>query len=183
MGNEGGLDGVPAEGADAELQHGEALGGVAELEVPDVGAVELEGVPPRGAGDAAHLQVDPHERGVAHPRPQLLQRLRQVPPRHLLHRHPGDVAVPGFIPAAAGGRWGGGGDEAGEEAGEEGFGRRRAEEGGEAAAALHGHRRWSGEAAVGWHLGSIWLPCQKMAENAVNVRVEWPVCEFVIERA
>lgn len=106
VGDEGGLGGVPAEGADAELQGGEALRGVAELEVADVGAVELEGVPPRRARDAAHLQVEPHEVRVAHPRAQLLQRLRQVPPRHLLHGHPAAAGPGGSIGGDARGRRG-----------------------------------------------------------------------------
>lgn len=88
VGDEGGFGGVPSEGADAELQGGEPLRRVAELEVPHVVAVELEGVPPGSTRDAAHLQVKPHERGLPHALPQLLQRLRQVPPRHLLHGHP-----------------------------------------------------------------------------------------------
>jgi len=96
MGDEGGLGGVPSEGANAELQGGEPLRGVAELEVPHVVAVELEGVPPGRARDAAHLQVEPHERGLPHAPPQLIQGLRQVPPRHLLHRHPAAAIAAAF---------------------------------------------------------------------------------------
>lgn len=93
VGDECGLGRVPSEGADAELQGSEPLSGVAELEVVHVGAVELEGVPPRSTGDAAHLQVNPHERGLPHTDPELLQGLRQVSPRHLLHRYPATSIV------------------------------------------------------------------------------------------
>lgn len=86
MGAEGGGGGVPAEGADAELDDGEAAGGVPELEVADVGAVELEGVPPGRGRHARHLQIHRHEVRFPHPRPEPFQSLREVPPRHLLHR-------------------------------------------------------------------------------------------------
>lgn len=63
MSNEGSLGRVPAKGANAELKHGELLRRVLDLEVADVGAVELQGVPPRRAGDSGHLEVDGHEVG------------------------------------------------------------------------------------------------------------------------
>ena len=135
MGDEGGLGGVPSEGANAELQGGEPLRGVAELEVPHVVAVELEGVPPGRARDAAHLQVEPHERGLPHAPPQLIQGLRQVPPRHLLHRHSAAAIAAAFRRRRGG-----------ERAEEQGPWRRRGEEAAEAA--LHGRRRWRKMAAA-----------------------------------
>jgi hypothetical protein len=139
VGDECGLGGVPSEGADAELQGSESLHGVAELEVAHVGAAELEGVPPRRAGDAAHLQVDPHERGLPHAHPQFLQGLHQVPPRHLLDRHLAAAIAICATASAARGRRGGqrpGGSDSGLQRwrpdGEEEV----------AEAALHGRRRW-----------------------------------------
>lgn len=80
---------IPAEGADAELQDGELLGGVLDLEVAHVGAVELQGLAPGRAGDAAHLQVDGHE--VRRPQVllQLSQRRLEVRLRHVLQRKRG----------------------------------------------------------------------------------------------
>lgn len=69
--DEGELGRVPAKRTDAELNDGELLGGVLNLEVADVGAIELEGLAPGGAGDAAHLQVDGDEVRRRHVAPEL----------------------------------------------------------------------------------------------------------------
>lgn len=63
MSNEGVLGRVPAKGTDTELNDGELLGGVFDLEVAHIGAVELEGIAPRRAGDACHFEVDGDEIG------------------------------------------------------------------------------------------------------------------------
>lgn len=52
---------VPSEGADAELNDGELLSRVLDLEVTHIRAVELERIAPRRAGHAGHLEVDGHE--------------------------------------------------------------------------------------------------------------------------
>lgn len=89
MSDEGVGGRVPAEGADAELQDGKFLGGVLDLEVAHVGAVELQGLAPRRAGNAAHLQVDGHEVRRPHVQPQFAQRRLEVRPRHVLQRKGG----------------------------------------------------------------------------------------------
>ena len=61
MSDEGLLRAVPSERTDAELDDGELFGGVFGLEVANVEAVALQGLSPRGAGDAGHLEVDRHE--------------------------------------------------------------------------------------------------------------------------
>ena len=65
MSNEGFSLRVPTEGGNAELNDGELFGGIFDLEVPNIGAVELEGFPPGGCGNAGHLQIDGYEIGGA----------------------------------------------------------------------------------------------------------------------
>lgn len=89
MSNKGVGGRVPAEGADAELQDGELLGGVLDLQVAHVGAVELQGLAPGRAGHAAHLQVDGHEVRRPHVPPQLAKRRLEVRLRHVLQRKGG----------------------------------------------------------------------------------------------
>lgn len=100
MGDEGTLGPVPPKGADPELHHGELLRRILHLEVPDVGAVELKRVPPRGARDAGHLEIDGDKVRLSDPDPEVLQRWFEVGLRHLLHGH------------ASRGSGGGGGGEA-----------------------------------------------------------------------
>lgn len=80
---------IPAERADAELDDGELLGGVLDLEVVHIGAVELKGLAPRCAGNACHLQVDGHEVGGSHKASQLDQGRLEVRLRHMLEREGG----------------------------------------------------------------------------------------------
>lgn len=59
--NERMLRGVPAEGTDTELDDGELINGIFDLEVANIGAVELEGLPPWSAGDSGHFEVNGDE--------------------------------------------------------------------------------------------------------------------------
>ena len=74
----------PSEGTDAELDDGELVRGVPDLQVPYIGPVELERLPPRGAGDAGHLEVDGHEVGGTDMVPELRQRGFEVGGGHRL---------------------------------------------------------------------------------------------------
>lgn len=56
------------------MNDGEPGGGVSDLEVADVGAIELEGLAPGGAGDAGHLEVDGDEVRGADVAPEIHQR-------------------------------------------------------------------------------------------------------------
>lgn len=59
--NEQLLRGIPAEGADTELDDGELLCRILDLEVANIGAVKLEGLSPRGTGDSSHFKVNGDE--------------------------------------------------------------------------------------------------------------------------
>lgn len=80
---------VPSEGANAELNDGEFLGGVFDLQIQDIGAVKLERLAPGRAGDPRHLQVYGDEVGFSHVPPQLSQRGLEIRLRHILERHVG----------------------------------------------------------------------------------------------
>lgn len=78
MRNEGVVGGIPTEGANAELNDGELGGGVTDLQVPHVGAVERQGLAPRSARHAGHLEVDGHEVRTPDVVPELRQRRFEV---------------------------------------------------------------------------------------------------------
>lgn len=78
MRNEGVVGGIPTEGANAELNDGELGGGVSDLQVPHVGAVELQQLAPRSARHAGHLEVDGHEVRTPDVVPELRQRRFEV---------------------------------------------------------------------------------------------------------
>lgn len=78
MRNEGVVGGIPTEGANAELNDGELGGGVSDLQVPHVGAVELKQLAPRSARHAGHLEVDGHEVRTPDVVPELRQRRFEV---------------------------------------------------------------------------------------------------------
>lgn len=78
MRNEGVVGGIPTEGANAELNDGELGGGVTDLQVPHVGAVERQGLAPRSARHAGHLEVDGHEVRRPDMAPELRQRRFEV---------------------------------------------------------------------------------------------------------
>lgn len=80
---------VPSEGANAELNDGEFLGGVFDLQILDIGAVKLERLAPGRAGDPRHLQVYGDEVGFPHVAPQLSQRGLEIRLGHILQRHVG----------------------------------------------------------------------------------------------
>lgn len=86
MSDEAELLRIPAEGTHAELDDGELLGRILDLQVPDVVAVELERLPPRGARDPGHLEVDRHEVRRRDMVPQGLERGLEVGPGHVLER-------------------------------------------------------------------------------------------------
>lgn len=75
---------IPAEGTHAELDYGELLGRVLDLQVPDIVAVELERLPPRGARDSGHLEVDRHVIRRPDMFPQGLERGLEVGLGHVL---------------------------------------------------------------------------------------------------
>lgn len=72
IGKKGTTGRIPTEGADTELNDGELLSGVLNLEVPHIGAVELKAFTPRGARHSGHLKVDRHEVSLPNPRSQVL---------------------------------------------------------------------------------------------------------------
>lgn len=78
MSNEEVLDRVPSEGANAELNDGELLGGVLDFEVANVVAVKVEGLSPGGAGNSGHFQVDGNEVGGLDEAAQILERRFEV---------------------------------------------------------------------------------------------------------
>lgn len=78
MSNEELFDRVPPEGANAELNDGELLGGVLDFEVPNVVAVKLEGLSPGGAGNPGHFQVDGNEVGGPDEDAQIFKRRVEV---------------------------------------------------------------------------------------------------------
>lgn len=69
---------IPTEGTNAELNDGELGGGVSDFEVAHVGAVELEGLAPRSARHASHLEVDGDEVRRPHEPTELRQRRFEV---------------------------------------------------------------------------------------------------------
>lgn len=89
VGNKGAGVSVPSEGANAELNDGEFLGGIFNLQVLDIGPVKVEGVSPRRTGDPRHLQVYWDEVGFPHMPPQLSQRGLEIRLHHILQRHLG----------------------------------------------------------------------------------------------
>lgn len=76
---------VPSEGADPNLDDGEFLGRVFHLKVPDIGPIELEGLPPRRRSEAGHLEVDRHEIAFLDSGSEVGEGGFEVGPRHLLH--------------------------------------------------------------------------------------------------
>lgn len=87
--NEWELGRVPAKGTNAELNDGELLRWVFHLQVPDVGAIELEGLAPRRARNAAHLQVYGNEIRRRHVAAKLGESRVEVMLRHVLQRERG----------------------------------------------------------------------------------------------
>lgn len=75
---------VPSEGANAELNDGEFLGRIFDLQILDIRAVEFKALAPRRTGDPRHLQVDGDEVGFPHVAPQLRQRGLEIRLGHIL---------------------------------------------------------------------------------------------------
>lgn len=87
MGNKGVTMRVPSKGANAELNDGEFVGGILNLQILDIGSVESEGLSPGSAGHPRHLQVDCNEVGFPDVAAQLGQRRLEVRLSHILQRH------------------------------------------------------------------------------------------------
>lgn len=85
MSNEGLLMGIPAEGADAQLNDGEFVSGVFNFEILNIKAVELQGLPPGGAGDAGHFQVDGDKVGVSDVTPEVDERGLEIRFRNIFN--------------------------------------------------------------------------------------------------
>ena len=89
MSNKRFLRSIPTKRAYSELNHGEFLRRIFDLQVPDVGAVEFQRLPPRCARDAGHLEVDGDEVSRSDMAAEVFESRLEVRFRHSLYGNGG----------------------------------------------------------------------------------------------
>ena len=89
MSNKRALGRIPSKRTDPNLNDGEFLGRIFHLQVPNIGPIKLERLPPRRARDAGHLEIDRHEIAFLDSGSEIGERGFEVGFGHFLHGYVG----------------------------------------------------------------------------------------------